>query len=149
LVLSEKFQFLHRSLDIFLLSLKMTCLRWRSCQTIALAVFPPPPTYIMIVSMLLMTLTLYFLSPASPLSNLASHHHGLWPCSPKGLTPASIPCCPLPDAATKLSTLVCRYCHLLPTTAVYLVRRRLLSATKSVAKSRPPPLSPRICCGCL
>jgi hypothetical protein len=108
---------------------------------LAIAVFPPPPTQIVIVFMLLMTSTLYFLTPAFPLSNLASRHHGLQPYSPEGLPPAAVPCHTLPGAATKPSPLVCCYRHLSPPTAISLICSCLLSVTKSVTKSRPPPLS--------
>jgi hypothetical protein len=52
---------------------------------------PPPTTFIVLIFMLLTTSTLYLLSPASPLSNLASRRHSSWPFSPKGLPPAAVP----------------------------------------------------------
>jgi hypothetical protein len=63
--------------------------------------------------------------------------------------PTAVPRCPPPAAATKPLPLICRYCRLLPTPVISLDHHRFLSATESIAKSCPPPMSPHVRGGCL
>jgi hypothetical protein len=69
-----------------------------------------------------------------------SHHPGSWLSifSPKakGLPPTAVLSRPLPAATTEPSPLICRDCHLLPTTAVSLIHRQHLLASESVEESR-------------
>jgi hypothetical protein len=107
------------------------CLRQRSCQTIAVAMFCPPLKYIVVVFKLLMTLTLYFLSPASILSNLARCHHNSRPSSSSRLLPSRV-CHHHQTIASCLllpSPLACHSC--------------LLAAA---ASCQPPSLSPSHVC---
>jgi hypothetical protein len=110
------------------------CLHQRSRQTSALAVFPPPPKYIVIVFMLLMTSTLYFLLPASPLSNLASPHHDLRPF--KHLAPTAIPRLPLPPN------------HWLSSATAVTSCPPQLSLSSAAASYQPLSLSPSHICHC-
>ena len=115
---------------------------------IALAISPPPPTYIFVVFTLLMTSTLFFLfNPLSPWCNSKRRRDILRPQIPLR-PPAAALCLLLPVAVTKSSPLVCCYHHLSPATAISLICCRFLSATESITKSHPPPLSPLVCRGC-